>query len=591
MLLAIKTYTLRSLFTFALLAVYFSAYGQNVATYSVYKLERKIGEERCTTRSVAGEQLYDITIETNDRGTPLKLRASLTLSNSQIKYSSAGQTSRFKTESIDTMVSSAGGFAISNNGSIKLKELLVASWIKASKPPLLQSAFNKAGIKLNVLGTEQALIPNKELIVIAIEGVNSVNEILWTDNEGHAVFLATCDTEGDKREVIDNSYISLFKAFNQKSNQYLINAYAVHNQTLGKTYRRMAITGGNVIDVLNDGHIMYNTLVLIEDSRIAYIGKMDASRITKDIKVINASGRFLLPGLWNMHAHLFHPDYLKRELLSGVTTVRDLGNEFDFITRLKAAATSSMLPAPTVHNAGLIDGRSAATLGSMLASGDKEIKDAVKQYYDAGFDQIKVYSSIKPGNLAKIVQEAHGYNMDVVGHVPVGTTATRCVEAGMKSISHIHYFMNALKWKNSTFTIADNRDLLDKMKLRGVVLDPTLSVYALTNDPKLPSYKRLVKFFNDYGLPIVAGTDNEGTIANELQLYTDAGLTPLQAIQTATVVPAKFMKLLAQTGSIDFGKSADILILDKNPLHDIKDLKSVSTVIKGTLLMKMPVSK
>jgi imidazolonepropionase-like amidohydrolase len=558
---------------------------QTVTKYSVYKLENKIGREEYFQDQQGHEH---ITIKTNDRGQNMQLQATLSQLNGKVNYKSAGNTSRFKTENIDTAFTLSSNFPISNNGSIKLRELLISFWAKAGKPQYITSTITGRHVNIAVIGKEKNPLNGGELAVIVIK--DTLDEILWIDDKGNAVYLAACDSEGDKREVINDSYSSFFNALTHRSNEYLINSYLSNNKNLGQSFNTIAIIGGNIIDVVDSGKVSYNTMLLLKNGKIDYVGKINRTLIPSDAHIIDASNKFLIPGLWNMHVHLFHPEYLKRGLLSGATTVRDMGNEFDFITRLRKAVNEGALPGPHILSAGLLDGRSPNSLGIMRAGSEQEIEENVKKYHDAGFNQIKVYSYVKKNDFDNIVKEARLYDMDVVGHLPVGYTVGYFIENGMKSISHIHYFMNSLKWAGKDFD-ADNKTLLDKLIEKKIYLDPTLNVYTLTGDPKIVYYNKLVKLFFDYGIPIVAGTDNEGTIVGEIQNYVKLGLSPLNAIRSTTIVSAAMMKMDKQSGSITQGKDADILLLNSNPLLDVSTLNDINTIIKGQLVIKKDENK
>jgi imidazolonepropionase-like amidohydrolase len=549
--------------------------------YSIYKLENKIGIERVLIGS-NGNQLISITAI--DRGAATSLAASFLRIGKQIKYTSIGNTSRFTTEHIDTSIVADDSFPLGVNGSIKIHELFIGNWIANGKPAFITSSITKNRVSISIVGKMADAVNGGSLTALAIN--NGLDEIFWINEQNRAVFLTGCDAESDKREVIDDRYAAQFKLLSQKSDDYLIQQYLEENKGLGKHFDVIAITGANIIDLNDGGKIKPNSMLLLKDGKIAYVGALNKELIPAGAHIIDAMGKFLLPGLWNMHAHLFHPEYLKRELLSGVTTVRDMGNEFDLITKLKTIADSAGVPSPHILAAGLLDGESPNALGAMRGSNEAEIKANVKKYHDAGFNQIKIYSYIKKGDFNTIVKEARSYNMDMVGHLPNGYTIGYFIDNGMNSISHIHYFMNNMKFTGGDLASA-NKPLIDKLLEKKIYLDPTLNVYALTGDKKIDYYRRFVKLFFDSGIPIVAGTDNEGTVAQEVQNYVKSGLSPLDVIRAATIVPATVMKMSNESGSIEQGKNADILLLNKNPLEDITALEHVDSVIKGQLVFKL----
>lgn len=558
------------------------AASQETQNYQVYKLENKIGTEKVSIAGGTDSSAVGITIRTVDRGQVLMLTAALTPNPTGTKYTSTGQTSRFKKEMIDKLYSSSQGFPLSQNGSIKLREMLIDYWIKASRPAIVKSALDGSAIRIREITTSTDAYKENGWKAFLIN--NGLDEIFWTDAHGKGVFLTTTDSEGDKREVIDERYLPAFSSLNQQSTQYLLQAYTDNSGITAKKNPAIAILGGTIIDITHHGELQNNTMVLIISGKIDYVGPINKSLIPPGAHLIDATNKFLLPGLWDMHAHIFHPAYLQRELRSGVTSVRDMGNEFDLVKQLMDMVRKESTPAPSFYAAGLLDGKSPAALGIMLATNEKEIKKNVGAYHDAGFSQIKVYSSVKKKDFNSIVEEAKRYHMDVVGHLPTGYTVGYFINNGMRSISHIHYFMNSINWSASDLKTG-NQSLLDSMRSHHVFLDPTLNVYRLVGDKKVAIYQKLVKLFADNHIPIVAGTDNEGTIADEIQNYLLCGMSPLDAIRSATIIPAEVMGEGQRSGSIAQGKDGDLLILNENPLLHINTLQHIPTIIRGQFVI------
>ncbi|HEY4334850.1 MAG TPA: amidohydrolase family protein, partial [Puia sp.] len=263
-------------------------------------------------------------------------------------------------------------------------------------------------------------------------------------------------------------------------------------------------------------------------------------------------------------------------------------------------------------------------LGVIRAGTPLEARQAVQRYKDSGFVQIKIYSSVTLPILKVICEEAHRLGLTVTGHIPEGIDLKQGVEAGMDMVNHIQYVGPILAhgkdrlvdW-NDPKTAAG----LDFIKEHGTVIDPTLGVFEMvfrsTKDSitgmepafatlpqplqvlfvtmgmppaqaeKYNAYfkdmEKQVKVLHDKGVPIVAGTDMGFpgySVARELELYVEAGLTPLEALRTATVVPALVMKQAGVSGSLMAGRAADIIIVDGDPLHQIRDIRKVKMVIK-----------
>ncbi len=550
--------------------------------YQVYKLENKIGTEKVSIAGRSDSSAIDITVHTVDRGRPLMLSSSMRPSAATTRYTSTGQTSRFKQENIDKRYAPNEGFPLSQNGSIKLREMLIKYWIKAARPAVVKSALDGSDIRISEIKDikDEFRADGWEAFLIN----NGLDEVFWTDAQGNAVFLTTTDSEGDKREVINDQHLSAFSKLNQQSTHHLLQSYQDHSDIVAKKNPAIAILGGTIIDITSKGELRNNTMVLIINGKINYVGAINKSLIPPGARLIDATNKFLLPGLWDMHAHIFHPAYLQRALRAGVTSVRDMGNEFDYVKQLMDLIKKGSTPSPNFYAAGLLDGKSPATLGAMLATNENEIKKNVAAYHDAGFKQIKVYSSVKKKDFNSIVETAKHYNMDVVGHLPTGYTINYFINNGMRSISHINYFMNSINWSASDLKTG-NQSLLDSMSSHRIFLDPTLNVYTLMGDKKVAFYQKLLKLFADNGIPIVAGTDNEGTIADEIQNYIRCGMSPLDAIRSATLIPAEVMGEVQKSGSISQGKDGDILILDENPLLKINTLQHIPTIIRNQFVI------
>jgi imidazolonepropionase-like amidohydrolase len=353
--------------------------------------------------------------------------------------------------------------------------------------------------------------------------------------------------------------------------------------------------------------------------------------------MIDAKGKTILPGLWDMHAHFEQTEWGPAYLAAGVTTVRDCGNELGFIDAIQRAIDSGKGIGPKILMAGIIDGKGPMALGIIQADTKEEAIKAVDTYKARGFDQIKIYSSMKPAIVKAVCDEAHKLGLTVTGHIPNGMTLKAGVDSGMNMVNHMQYVYSMMKRNKDrsvnfedSISIAGIKFLVD----RKVVIDPTIGVYdmayrnvkdditqmepafytlplplqiqfkntgedsatAARFKPLLQSLKQLVKRLYDAGVPIMAGTDMGFpgfSVDRELEIYVAAGLTPAQALKTATITPAQVMGLDKKTGSIAIGKNADIIIVDGNPLTNISDIRNVKVVIKAgkvyspTVLHKM----
>jgi imidazolonepropionase-like amidohydrolase len=275
--------------------------------------------------------------------------------------------------------------------------------------------------------------------------------------------------------------------------------------------------------------------------------------------------------------------------------------------------------------AGYIDGKSESHGFDVEVDTAEEARAAVQRYKNAGYEQIKIRDQVKLETLKAICAEAHRLGMTVTGHVPRGMNA---LEAGMDQISHMNYaqtgFFPKRERNNPPLTVnldAPNiKSALQFFKEHGTVIDPTVAVLELMlrptsqaiesfepgatkvapelvvqinkkGQPEVPAEAlrmvmdvllKLVGALHHAGVPVVAGSDvgvPGYTLHRELELYVKGGFTPLEAIQAATITPARVMKVDNEVGTIDPGKRADIIVLDANPIDDIANIRKISLVV------------
>jgi imidazolonepropionase-like amidohydrolase len=378
-----------------------------------------------------------------------------------------------------------------------------------------------------------------------------------------------------------------------------------------------------MVDVTS-GATIKNSIILVQDGLIKAVGKAGDLTIPAGYTIIHAEGKTILPGLWDMHAHFEQAEWGPAYLAAGVTTVRDCGNEFEYIDAIQGAIDGGKGVGPHILKAGIIDGPGPMGLGIERASTPEEAMAIVRKYKEHGFAQIKIYSSVTSSVVKAICDEAHRLGLTVTGHIPEGMTLQQGVDSGMDMINHIQYVYQVMKRnKDRSVDLSDstNQEVLRFIKEHGTVIDPTLGVFEMifrnTKDditqmepayrtlplplqalfrnmgmapdvaprykPIMASAEKITKALYDAGVPVVAGTDMGFpgySVARELELYVEAGLSPLQALQTATIIPAQVMKLDKVTGRIAPGLRADLVIVEGDPLAWIRDIRNVRTVVK-----------
>jgi len=474
-----------------------------------------------------------------------------------------------------------------------------------------------------------------------VTGINWGFRTIWLDDSNNLVALVQANTQ--IRELIRKGYedaLPSFIAGNVEEQMSALSDYTTELQ--GPQAEITALVGGDVVDGLSDITKTDMTLI-VQDGRIRTIGSRADVTIPEGAVVIDVTGKTLMPGLWDMHAHSNQVQWAPAYLAGGVTTIRDLGNELEFATAFRDAIALDGAIGPDILLSGMTDGAGITGNGVIRATTAAEARDVVAMYYEHGYKQIKIYTAIEPDVLKVLAEEAHARGLTVTGHVPRAVENTiAAVEAGMDQFNHRGLFLSVLfpdktltelgRWYLSGVTPAQIETATAFFLEHGSVLDPTISLDIIRNLPwgtpvesvepsatqiayelfegkrflagVSPEHSEVVRedvriameIIGDFfraGVPIVAGTDNVVpvySLYHEMESYHRlAGLTPLETIHTATIIPARVMGLDAETGTLEVGKEADIAILDENPLLDISHIRTVSAVMtNGTYYESAP---
>jgi len=381
--------------------------------------------------------------------------------------------------------------------------------------------------------------------------------------------------------------------------------------------------------------------VVVSGKKIAAVEALDSPVTPREVTIDGAGGT-LVPGMYEMHGHLAQDDALLN-LMAGITSVRDMGNDNAVLDDLAARIDSGAIGGPRVTRSGFVEGRSPFNANNgIVVDSESAAIDAVRWYAARGYWQIKVYNSMNPAWVPAIVKEAHRLGLRVAGHVPAFSDANAMIEAGYDEITHINQFMLGwvLKPGEDTRTllrltalrrlqdldldVADVQRTINLIVSRKVAIDPTLGIHeALTEnrDGHTPpgaadyldhmpiGYQRsakkamtdtsgpgddqayrdafqkilaTVKMLHDRGVFIVMGTDLGGsfTFHRELELYQRAGMTAPEILARATLDMARYLGQDQTLGSIEKGKLADFFLVPGDPSRDLKAIKTISMVVK-----------
>jgi imidazolonepropionase-like amidohydrolase len=612
-------------------------------TIRLHYLQKSIGVERYELTRDADAVRLTSDFDFTDRGGRVQLTATLRAKPdlTPIRFTAKGKSYRFvnvdSDVSIDngTAIVRADGaerrvavrepfFTVDGYAPFAIQMALLRYWKQHGQPPVLQTVPGLPidDVTIELRGREAIRVGSHTVTLdrFSIDGVVWGRETMWLDESG--AFAAAITRAGGLsfegvRDDLDEALVSFVQ---RGTRDRIADLQAIAARTRPLRTGAYAMTGATVIDGTGGAPIA-NGVVVVRDGRIADVGPRSSVSVPAGVATVDVSGRTIVPGLWDMHTHVTQIEWAPVYLAAGVTTVRDMGNEFEFIVPLRDAIASGRAIGPRVLLAGLVDGGGPNAFGVTYASTPEEAAAVVARYHDAGFQQMKIYSLIAPPIVDAIAAAAHRLGMTVTGHVPNGMTIEQAAAAGMDHIAHL-----PIRGEAATTEV---KQTVAFLRERGTVVDPTQSwnellghaagspvalfqpgilkvppplnrlfsnagtadIDAETARSRLERGLRIVKALADAGVPIVAGTD-EGvpghSLHREIELYVEAGLTPMQALQAATIVPARAMKLDAELGTIERGKRADMVVLNGNPLEQIRNIRTVRWTIVGGRVYDAP---
>lgn len=474
---------------------------------------------------------------------------------------------------------------------------------------------------------------------VSISGLDFVPSLVWLDDDG--TYFGTVDSwyacvpEGWQSAI--DALIAEGKRLNAARDVRLAQQLAQRPPAAG-----LAIAHARVFDAASRRWLDDQT-VLVQGERISALGPAATTRIPAGAQVIDGTGKSLLPGLWDAHVHLSQADGLL-DIASGVTTVRDVGNDPDLADDLKQRFDSGAAIGPHVLRHGVVEGRGPdAASWTITAMTEAEARAAVDFYVERGYDGMKIYNSTPVALVPLIAQLAHAHGMRVDGHVPFGMRAEECVRAGYDEVTHVNMiYLDFLAGPDvdtrttARFTVvaagAAGLDLQSKpvqdfialLKSRHAAIDPTVGVFErlftsrtgaippgwqsiasrlpvqvrrsfLTGGLPIPdgmdqryndsaaALPKLVRAFHDAGIPVLIGTDDWAgvTMARELELYVQGGIPSAEVLALATLGAAQLLGQDRISGSIAAGKRADLVLVDGDPIARISDVGRVVSVVKN----------
>ena len=433
----------------------------------------------------------------------------------------------------------------------------------------------------------------------------------------------------------------------------------------------IAIVHATVVDV-STGHLARAQTIVIRGNRISAVTRDDAAKLPIGARIVDATGKYVIPGLWDMHVHATGPGidrlFLPVLAANGITGVRDMWGRFAWFDSARAQTARGALVAPRIVGSGhILDGAPAIWPGSSGVKDADEARKVVDSLAAGGAAFIKVYSRLTPEEFRAAAEQAKRRGLPFAGHVPSLVSVGEASDLGMKSIEHLQLLTTACSsaedalraelvaavaspkgWDSAgvvgraqvrrtidTFDPARCRAIAARLKRNETWMVPTLTVLrsiAFLDDSTLASdsrlayiprwfsgswnpkndfrfrmltpadwalrrevfalQQRIVTLLHEQGVQFLAGTDLSNpyifpgfSLHEELRNFVAAGFTPLQALQSATIDPARYFAATDSLGAVAAGLVADLAILDGNPLADIGNTERVHAVLlDGRLL-------
>ncbi len=483
----------------------------------------------------------------------------------------------------------------------------------------------------------------KHIDLVLMRGTSQTPQALWVENGkffgqlfGLSLVPAGYESNVDKMQAAQDAAIAAL-------------APATAKKFLTAAARRPVLFSDVKMYDADAEKFFAHRYVLTSGGKIVSVGTKAPAKLPAGTRKIDGAGKTLIPGLWDSHMHVGDDFQTVSELALGVTNCRNPGGPIELEVSQRERRNKGTLLAPECWDSVIVDRKGPLVAQGSIAVGSLEdTLAAVRKIKANNLTAVKFYTSMDPAWIPPGAALAHKLGLHVHGHIPAGMRTLDAINAGYDEITHIYFAtMQAMPaevvakanttmrllgpgkyFKDVDLDAEPTKTVIRTMAEKHIVLDPTLVVvenvllpeagtlhpayapYAGTLPaatergfksgpiPYLPGMTRadaqasvhhmqeyVAKLFHS-GVPIVAGTDGTGMeIVRELELYVGGGLTPAEALATATIIPARNVKADKRTGSIAAGKEADLLLVDGDPEAKIGDLRHVDQVMSDGVLM------
>ena len=579
----------------------------------------------------------------SDRGRGPKLQAQWTLDRQGLPQSYRASGNNELGGSVDEEFSVQGGLAQWRSGESKGQRTLNAPafyWPGYGVPEMLPTLVRAL---LKTPNKRLALLPEGEVWLDAGQryaGQYTLYKVYGLDLQPVAVWL---DASQQSVAVLGgwvNTVNPQFQAQQAGLQEFQDQAEQAWNRELAQRIAQapkggtLLLRGARLFDP-QDGSVRANMSVLVRGERIVRVAPDAELAVPPGADVLATGGRFLMPGLWDVHKHYDVVDG-PLDLAAGITSTRDMANRNEvMLARVKRVAAGEEL-GPRIHLAGIIEGVGAKAGPTPVRVDTVDKANAAVDWYGQnGYRMVKVYSMVAPELMAPIAERANQWGMKMIGHGAHLATPRQFVEAGAAEVSHLNNIAlelmpngfsplerfrpkGAILRSHVESNSAELQATIAWMRRYEIVLDPTIAVVqsmmsddktsgpralapvlsrlpvqtrrqalgALQNQPRdtdFGGYLLLLKALHDGGVPMMPGSDGMAgtTLQHELELWAQAGIAPAQVLKSATLLPAQVMGVARDQGRIVPGQLADMVLIDGNPLQQMSDIRRVWRTIKG----------
>lgn len=377
------------------------------------------------------------------------------------------------------------------------------------------------------------------------------------------------------------------------------------------------IANVSVVDVSAGASRPHQTVV-IRGSQIETVSPANVVKVPAGARVTDGAGKYLMPGLWDMHVHLDGDGgVLALFLAAGITGARDMGGDFAPLAEARRHVANGQWEGPRLLLSGpMLRGpkppSDTSSSGSRVVRNAEQAREAVDWLVTLGVDFVKVHDDLSRDSFLAIAAAARQRKIPFVGHVTAAVTPVEASDAGQLDIEHFDWLPKACAalFKSDSDAIEALpaecqgpaiESMLQRLVRNGTWIEPTLLQFRYFAPGQwrtiFAGFRRLVPELRRAGARLLAGTDWQSslearggapgiTLHDELALLVEAGFSPIEAVRAATSYPAQFLGLWDRLGSVEPGKTADLVLLSADPLADIHNTTRIAAVVREGRLVR-----